>query len=84
MNDFEFSPALQILTENQGLTNLIDQAPLNQRYTYIFQGYSQVLDHILVSPSLAPRLEVQMIHVNSDLSESLRSSDHDPVLAWVK
>lgn len=84
MNDFEFSPALQILTENQGLTNLIDQAPLNQRYTYIFQGYSQVLDHILVSPSLAPRLEVEIIHVNSDLSEGLRTSDHDPVLAWIK
>ncbi len=84
MNDYEFSPTVQILTEKEGLTNLIDHIPLEQRYTYIFQGYSQVLDHILVSPSLAPRVGVQVVHVNSDLSENLRSSDHDPVLAWIK
>ena len=84
MNDYEFSPAIQTLTENGGLTNLIDQLPLNQRYTYIFQGYSQVLDHILVSPNLASRMDVTIANVNSDLSEGLRSSDHDPVLAWFK
>ena len=84
MNDFEFSPAIHILTQNGGLTNLIDQPPLYERYTYIFQGYSQVLDHILVSPNLAPRMNVRIAHVNSDLSEGLRSSDHDPVLAWFK
>ena len=84
MNDYEFSPAIQTLTENGGLTNLIDQLPLNQRYTYIFQGYSQVLDHILVSPNLASRMDLTIANVNSDLSEGLRASDHDPVLAWFK
>ena len=84
MNDYEFSPPIQILTQNDGLVNLIDTLPVNERYTYIFQGYSQVLDHILVSPALAPRLNAHIANVNSILSEDGRASDHDPVLAWFK
>lgn len=84
MNDYEFSPSIKILTQNEGLVNLINTLPLNERYTYIFQGYSQVLDHILVSPNLAPKLRAHIANVNSDFSEALRTSDHDPVLAWFK
>ncbi|MCZ6672493.1 MAG: endonuclease/exonuclease/phosphatase family protein [Verrucomicrobia bacterium] len=82
MNDFEFSPAIQNLTGNQGLINLVNTVPLANRYTYIHQGFSQVLDHILVSPDLAGKLATQIVHVNADLSEALRASDHDPILAW--
>ena len=84
LNDYEFSPAIQVLTENDGLTNLIDTLLISERYTYIFQGYSQVLDHILASPNLASRLRVKVANVNSDLSAGLRPSDHDPVLAWLE
>jgi predicted extracellular nuclease len=82
INDFEFSSAVKNLTRDNGLVNLVDSVPLADRYTYIFQGFSQVLDHILVSPSLASRLSTHIAHVNSDRSEGLRSSDHDPILAW--
>jgi len=83
MNDFEFSPAIGNLTQNQGLINLVDAVPVEDRYTYVFQGFSQVLDHILVSEKLASNFSTQIIHVNSDLSAGLRASDHDPILAWV-
>ncbi len=85
MNDFEFSPAIQKLTEGrQGLINLIETIPPTERYTYIYQGFSQVLDHILVSRNLASRAKAHIAHINADLSESTRSSDHDPVLVWLK
>ncbi|MCB1124147.1 MAG: endonuclease/exonuclease/phosphatase family protein, partial [Verrucomicrobiae bacterium] len=84
MNDFEFSPALENLTQNGGLINLVESVPLNQRYTYIFQGFSQVLDHILVSDNLSPAFSATIVHVNADRSSELRASDHDPVLAWLK
>lgn len=84
MNDFEFSPAMKLLTHgSQGLVNLMETMPLENRYTYIYQGFSQILDHILVSQNLASRSNTHVAHVNSDKSEGNRSSDHDPVLAWL-
>ena len=51
LNDFEFTPTVQIL-EAAGLHDLMNTLPLNQRYSYDFEGNSQVLDHILVSGPL--------------------------------
>ena len=51
LNEFEFiSPVDEILGSD--LTNLIDTVPEDERYSFIFQGNSQQLDHILVSDSL--------------------------------
>lgn len=83
MNDFEFSPSIENLTRGQGLINLVDTVPLADRYTYIYQGYSQVLDHILVSPKLADRTSTRILHLNADFSDGRRASDHDPILAWI-
>ena len=50
LNDYQFSPALQTLSGSGGhLTDLIATLPANQRYTYVFNGESQVLDHILIT-----------------------------------
>ena len=83
MNDYEFSPAIEVLTRDNGLVNLIESVPVAERYTYVFQGLSQVLDHLLVSPELAHKTGAYIAHVNADLSSGLRSSDHDPILAWI-
>jgi uncharacterized protein len=83
MNDYEFSPAIDVLTRGKGLVNLVDSIPLSESYTYVFQGFSQILDHILVSPEMAHRMSAYIPHVNADLSEGLRASDHDPILAWI-
>ena len=83
MNDYEFSPAIEVLTRDEGLINLVESVPLSERYTYIFQGFSQVLDHLLVSPELAHKMGAYIAHVNADLSSGFRASDHDPILAWI-
>ncbi|WP_205625037.1 choice-of-anchor I family protein [Geminicoccus roseus] len=80
MNDFEFSETLKILAGDQ-LTNLVDQLPQSDRYSFNFDGNSQALDHLLVSTSLAGRAEIDIVHLNADFAEGGRSSDHDPVLA---
>lgn len=80
LNEFEFvSPVTGL--ESAGLTNLTNTLPENERYSYIFQGSSQAIDHILVSDSLAATAEYDAVHVNTEFAESLQASDHDPVLA---
>jgi predicted extracellular nuclease len=78
LNDFQFSNPIATLKGNV-LTNLIDTLPLNEQYTYIFEGNSQVLDHILVSDNLVNRSEFDVVHINAEFANQV--SDHDPVMA---
>ncbi|MBC8505462.1 MAG: lamin tail domain-containing protein [Anaerolineales bacterium] len=72
-----------------GLAHVFEVLPASERYTYIYQGASQVLDHILVTPDLMNLLRrVDVLHVNADFAPALpgdgspqRKSDHDPVIA---
>ena len=80
LNDFEFSPVLATLRASV-LTNLTERMPAAQRYTYIFDGNSQALDHILISPHLLPHSEVDIVHVNAEFAD--QASDHDPIVARV-
>ncbi|MCM3722523.1 chitobiase/beta-hexosaminidase C-terminal domain-containing protein [Solibacillus isronensis] len=83
MNDFEFTPALEAL-KGDVLTNMVDKAPVEDRFSYYFQGNNQVLDHILVSNNLAEVTEIDMIHINANFTEAQgRASDHDPVLVQI-
>lgn len=84
LNEFEFiSPLDNILTEN--LTNLTETLPENERYSFIFDGNSQSLDHVLVSDNLVSIATFDEVHVNSEFSNSEfggdRASDHDPLLS---
>ncbi len=82
-NDYEFSAALTML-EEAGMRNKMKDLPVGDRYTYIYQGNSQVLDHILVSSHLAQQTEIDVLHVNADFTEaSGRASDHDPVMIQI-
>lgn len=84
MNDFEFTPALKAL-KGDILANKVEDVPLEDRYSYYYQGNSQVLDHMLVTKNLRDRAEIDMIHINSMfMEEHGRASDHDPVLMQVK
>jgi predicted extracellular nuclease len=81
LNEHEFrAPVLELADST--LVNLIHQVPIADRYTYNYRGNSQVLDHILVSPSLAERAspEIDIVHVNADVAAGRRASDHDPVV----
>jgi len=83
LNDFEFSKPLDVLKGSE-LTNLVDQLPESERWTYNYRGNSQALDHILVSNHLAKDAEIDIVHINSPFMEAHgRASDHDPVLAQI-
>lgn len=81
LNDFEFSPVLNSLTNTGLLSNLVNSVPASERYTYNFDGNSQVLDHILVSGNLRTNARIDIVHLNADFPTAGRSSDHDPILA---
>lgn len=81
LNDFHFSTPVQVL-KGDILHNLIETLPVAERYTFNYDGNSQVLDHILVSGSLMGSLaSVDILHLNSEFDYMRQFSDHDPVLA---
>jgi len=86
INDFEFSQTIDLMV-GSGRTAMVDlprTLPVNERYSYVFEGNSQVLDQILISPALtaAPRgakcraFEYDIVHTNSEFHD--QDSDHDP------
>ncbi|NJM24064.1 MAG: hypothetical protein HC907_38615 [Richelia sp. SM1_7_0] len=80
LNEFEFVSPVETLAES--LTNLTETVPENERYSFIFQGNSQSLDHILVSKNFAGNAKFDIVHVNSEFAETTqRASDHDPLVA---
>ena len=83
MNDFEFTPALDAL-KGDVLANKVEDVPLEDRFSYYYQGNSQVLDHILVTNNIAEQTAIDMVHINSMFMEHHgRASDHDPLLAQI-
>jgi hypothetical protein len=81
INDFEFSETVDIL-EGGVLTTFLETIPPNERYSYVFEGNSQVLDQILGTSRgmmrLKPRYDV--VHVNSEFADAIQASDHEPSL----
>jgi Ca2+-binding RTX toxin-like protein len=80
LNDFQFSNPLTTL-KGDDLSNLTDTLPVNEQYSYVFEGNSQELDHILVSNNLRTNAagELDIVHVNSEFADQI--SDHDPLVA---
>jgi predicted extracellular nuclease len=79
LNDFENSDSLDVF-ETVGLEDLVKRLPLESRYSYVYLGNSQVLDHVLVTESLTDGVEIDMVHVNAEYPAADRASDHDPVI----
>lgn len=83
LNDFQFTETANILKGDE-LDNLIETLPPAERYTYTYDGNSQVLDHILVSKNLTRSTQADVVHLNADFPASKgRVSDHDPVVAQI-
>ncbi|MFF5566577.1 endonuclease/exonuclease/phosphatase family protein [Streptomyces sp. NPDC012623] len=81
LNDYQFSTPLTTLTKGKVLTDLISTLPKNERYSYVYDGNSQTLDHILVSPAIKkPGYDV--VHINAEFAD--QASDHDPQVVRVK
>jgi hypothetical protein len=75
LNDYQFSQTAKFLTAKNSLTDLIDTLPANQQYTYDFDGQSEVLDHIMIDPSIT-KFQYQVVHINAEFAN--QTSDHDP------
>ncbi len=80
---------------NPNYVNLIDEVPAEQRYSFIFEGTPQVLDHVIVNSIARSRYtRIAIAHSNSDFPENPpslyasnttrpeRSSDHDMPVAY--
>jgi predicted extracellular nuclease len=77
MNDDAESPVLTTL-EDAGLERTWGHVPVDDRYTYVFQGNSEAVDHVLVSHALARGVvDARVAHANADFAHG--ASDHDPV-----
>ena len=78
---------------NPDLANLIDTLPPTSRYSYVFDGMPQAIDHALVTQNLLPRVSRFLyVRINADFPEVLRNtpdrperiSDHDPALVYIR
>ncbi|MGO1055559.1 endonuclease/exonuclease/phosphatase family protein [Crossiella sp. CA198] len=78
LNDFLFSPTLTTLLNGPALHAPMNDLPPGERYSYVFDGNSQTLDHILVNRKLDRRADYDVVHINAEFHE--QASDHDPQL----
>jgi PKD repeat protein len=76
---------------NPNLTDLVDSHTADQRYSYVFEGSAQVLDHILVNEkALAVKSRFAIARLDADFPEVYRNdanrperiSDHDAPVAY--
>jgi hypothetical protein len=90
------TPADQVVTASPDLvdpdfTDLVTTLPHDQQYSFVFNGSAQVLDHIVVNPSMLSSLSRFAYARNdadfpevyrSDPNRSERISDHDMPVAY--
>lgn len=93
------APADQVLLPGTSaltrpLVNLLDTVPVADRYSYVFSGSIQSLDHALANEAAFDTAQVRLYHarVNSDFATDnaadptvpVRTSDHDPLVAELR
>jgi predicted extracellular nuclease/phosphatidylserine/phosphatidylglycerophosphate/cardiolipin synthase-like enzyme len=79
------------ISDTSTMTNLTELVPEVSRFSYNFEGNSQVLDHILVNPNLdAFRRDQAFAHFDSEFHQGYATdpsvpysvSDHDPPVGY--
>jgi predicted extracellular nuclease len=80
-NAFQFETTLTQLESGGALSNLANLLPVNERYSYNFDGNNQLLDHMLVSPELLTGAQFDLVHINSNQAVANQTSDHDGSVA---
>ncbi len=89
-NTQAYSPALRPLTGEESarsvdgfrLVHAANRLAPADRYTYNHRGVCSELDHVLVSPAFASRIDCDIVHVNVDFPNA--ASDHDPVVVRLR
>lgn len=82
-NGFYFEQAQTQLTGAGGVfTNLaVHLLPPEERYSYLFEGNSQLIDNMLVTGGLLTGASYDGVHLNAHYPAAGRPTDHDPQLA---
>jgi predicted extracellular nuclease len=95
LNSDPLEAAVQAL-EAGGLVDLLGALPSADRYSFVYEARTSLLDHALGSPELAARAFGAIWHINADepsfrdysldnppelyVADARRCSDHDPVV----
>ncbi len=87
LNSFTYSLPIDSIRQ-AGLVHAFDIDPDRTWYSYVYQGTSQTLDHILMTPGLFKYLvDTIVLHTNADFPpplandpSPLHASDHDPII----
>ena len=81
-NGFTFERAIGALEAGGVLTDLNRLLAPEERYSFVFDGNAQALDHILVTAGLAANAQYDAVHLNSEQPDTpARGTDHDPQIA---
>jgi len=80
-NAFQFETTLTQLESGGALTNLTNLLPQAERYSYVFEGNAQQIDHMLASPELLSGAQFDLVHLNTGQPSSVQATDHDAALA---
>ncbi|MFE4869738.1 endonuclease/exonuclease/phosphatase family protein [Streptomyces sp. NPDC056682] len=75
INDFDFSGTTKALEDGGALRSAFRTLPEKERYSYVYQGNTQVLDQILTSPAIRG-FAYDSVHINAEFAN--QTSDHDP------
>ncbi|TRW17993.1 Ig-like domain-containing protein [Glacieibacterium frigidum] len=80
-NGYYFEQSLSQLTADGKLTNLYSLLPVEERYSYLFEGNLQAFDNIIVSNALLGGAQFDVVHENSEQLEAAQPTDHDQPVA---
>jgi VCBS repeat-containing protein len=81
-NGFYFENGIASLEAGGVLTDLQRTLPVEERYSYLFDGNLQAIDHIIVTGGLLGGAKYDAVHINAEVPEGTpRGTDHDPQIA---
>ena len=80
-NGFYFEGAVGALEAGGVMTDLHRLNASEERYSYVFDGNSQAIDHMIVTQNMVGVAEFDAVHLNSEFaSNTSRPTDHDPIV----
>lgn len=80
-NGFYFEDAVGVLEAGDVFADLHRLLPETERYSYMFDGNLQAIDHMLVTGGLRDGASFDAVHINAEQADDAnRATDHDPIL----
>jgi predicted extracellular nuclease len=84
-NGFTWEGSVTALTNGGKMQDLNTLLPAEERYSYLFEGNSQAIDHIVATNGLFQVAQFDAVHLNAEQPDALQlSTDHDPQMAVFK